>query len=173
MFLRNCHLSSPNILASDQLQLDVEKWNWPGGWAAAAEAWPNVKDAVWEFNSKLANQSLSSSHAACISGQAEDDAFLASRSCLEQAFKDIFTGFTPLKATTVKDMSWLSVEAVQHVGQRIQRVHFSTCQQHSNTDVSSSNQVTDDDCEAVKDWLQRRLPWAGVVIERAPTSALL
>lgn len=47
LYLTECHLSSPSILANDLLeQLTVVNSRWSGGRAAAAQAWPRAKSRV-------------------------------------------------------------------------------------------------------------------------------
>lgn len=52
--LSKCQLSSPSILASrDAWELIAIGSKWPGGWAAAASAWPNLRNLYWEYDSTL------------------------------------------------------------------------------------------------------------------------
>lgn len=44
LWLSECHISSPSILASQSLhELDAFLTRLPGGWKAALNAWPNLK----------------------------------------------------------------------------------------------------------------------------------
>lgn len=49
--LTGCTFSSPDILASNQLQqLTLINSSWAGGWAAGAAAWPAVRQLVWRYD---------------------------------------------------------------------------------------------------------------------------
>lgn len=58
LVLKDCSLSSVTMLSSRQLQqLKVLRTHWPGGWAAAAIAWPNVRVLTWKYASTFARGS--------------------------------------------------------------------------------------------------------------------
>lgn len=60
--LSKCSLSSPDILASSQLQqLTVIDSSWSGGWTAAAAAWPNLRQLVWKYDADVLGSNSSSS----------------------------------------------------------------------------------------------------------------
>lgn len=72
--LVNCHLSSPSILVSRQLQkLVVRESSWSGGWAVAAAAWPAVRALVWELMTRRSVERI---------GGDADDGFKSAAECL-------------------------------------------------------------------------------------------
>lgn len=140
--LRWCQLSSPSILASNQLlQLNLDSNTWSGGWAAAGAAWPCFKKLTWyssgEFDTTSrhtsANQqaatilrsmlsSLGSSNCDLLnlSGETLSTAAIArwfskSVTVEDPSFKDIALAFPHLTDLKVENLPWMTVDLLQPV----------------------------------------------------------
>lgn len=149
--LYRCRLSNPSILASKELErLTVLKSSWPGGWTAAAAAWPGTRTLIWDV--------LTSGYAKLVSGDG-NDSFTRAAECLWPKFSKVvfdnnlnnnstssnfmhhklaaiqdldlcvegvlsdmlLAGFANLRSVIVQDLSWLSVRMLQPTVQQFKQ----------------------------------------------------
>lgn len=155
-----CHLTSPDILASEQLEeLIIVDCNWSGGWAAAAEAWPNVRQLLW----KDTDQSRQHSNHGGVTYQAPPaETFqntLVGATCGQHAW-DLAVGFKCLTDLTLDNGfigPWWSREVLQPVVQHLKYVK----QLHLH---GRRRSLSAEECIALQRWLQQQLPCTSVVI---------
>lgn len=147
--LTHCHLSSPSILATDQLQqLVLCDCIWPGGWTAATTAWPHVRQLAcqWSYNPERwpRNDEISTSSTEPVSGQADrgsrpelgveagtvTDSGPASpqlaKAHVEEAVMEMSAGFKCLRSIEMVDMPSLSAEVLQQIKQVMKEVRSIT-----------------------------------------------
>lgn len=169
--LQHCKLTSPCILASQQLQqLIVVDSRWSGGWVAATTAWPNVRNLMCRF-SRLDGSSTdgtgnndhsseghraitkdSSNRTSTTSNRAYS---AAARGYFEQAIHEVAVNFAQLRSLSLLELPWWSVEALHPIGQHMEQIRSINVYHARGCDP-------DGQCDQLRQWLQEQLPWASV-----------
>lgn len=135
LHLEQCHLTSPDIFASQQLhQLSVVDCSFSGGWAAAAAAWPNMRQLIWGYETSF--DSSTGQCASLVAGRSKAIKAVrakleaAVRTSIKQAMTEVITGFPHLKSPTVHNLPRLCVPDLHQV------VQYMTWVQHVNLEFS-------------------------------------
>lgn len=139
--LKDCHLSSPSALASNQLkQLTIIDSSWSGGWAPAVAAWPYVREFVLIRDEPYRSKGLGihrhygtplprmlpeteSEEAGSNSGSSFDSkldeiaelyvaTLVADAAIAEQVIHDMSPWFSNLVLLTMQNMPWLNVDVL-------------------------------------------------------------
>lgn len=164
LHLSRCHLPSPSILASRQLQqLTVIDTSWSGGWTAAAAAWPDLRELTWKFDTRLIDNNISSS----IKTAQLTNCFaaLGIRSVgpfLEATWHDTplnLALFTRLRSLTVTEAPPVCPEFIQQVGLCLKQLHYIKIEVGRHHIGYLESDVKEGQWK-----LQQRLPWASVQV---------
>lgn len=181
--LQRCRLSSPSIFASSQLQqLTAIDSSWPGGWAAAAAAWPNLNELVWQYDQLTVSRSSNSSCHPELSFEAwVNDAEACTKASVCRVLQDISVGCKLLRSITFQNFPWMSVEVLQPLVQQHDLIrHLKISYTYwgyerllskavGGGELSSNNSngaccIRDSGLEVVQQWLQQQMPWASVIV---------
>lgn len=121
-------LSSPSILASSRLyRLSIAGVLWSGGWAAAAAAWPNVRQLVWRYDKHGVDSSQNV--VTCFTKMVLYD------HSSTRAVGDILANFRRVKSLTVLGLPWLRHRDKQHAQRQLQRQRHISLWQHDGRNM--------------------------------------
>lgn len=146
--LRNSQLSSPSSIASQQLHhLEMVNCRWSGGWAAAAAAWPNVRELVWMYDRYMDGRytklvpSFPEIAAGDLCRDERKETFLELVQAkillnkltsnkvpadevmpLTPYVKEICAGFKHIRCLGLRSLPWMSIGLLQHIAQELKGI---------------------------------------------------
>lgn len=148
LYLAQCRLCEPQWLASKQLKtLVVDQSSWPGGFQAAAVAWPCVQELVYWFLDYYVE----------LWGDSEGREYV--EAVVNEVMHDLCIDFTCLTSLMVQHLPYIDTDMLELVGDKLtqlQRILLAVLctkeTQETLTDAGSEGQM--------QRWLQQKLPWA-------------